>query len=168
MRVGFTITRISSAIALPWALLIGVSHANAAVRISPAAVILENPEASEQLLVSEVQGDGRTLDLTHSVNYEVVAPPVARVDPAGMVHPLAEGKTEIIVRHGTTESRVAVDAANVYWTDVSTVNAMPIGGGAVTTLASGQATPYDIAVDATSVYWTSYASPGSIMKVAKP
>jgi hypothetical protein len=36
----------------------------------------------------------------------------------------------------------------VYWTDTNsgTVNAVPLGGGAVITLASGQNQPYSVAV----------------------
>jgi hypothetical protein len=49
---------------------------------------------------------------------------------------------------------IAVDAANVYWTDrTGAILRVPIGGGAVTTLAAKQALCGDIAVDATHVYW---------------
>jgi hypothetical protein len=41
----------------------------------------------------------------------------------------------------------------------------PIGGGATTTLASGQAYPNGIAVDATSVYWVS--DDGTVMKLTR-
>jgi hypothetical protein len=50
---------------------------------------------------------------------------------------------------------IAVDATSVYWTG-DAVRRVPIGGGTVTTLASG-GQPAGIAVDGTSVYWTDQA-----------
>jgi hypothetical protein len=49
---------------------------------------------------------------------------------------------------------------HLYWVNAGangTVNEMPIGGGPVTALATGQNNPVSLAVDANDVYWTNYA-----------
>jgi hypothetical protein len=43
---------------------------------------------------------------------------------------------------------------------------VPIAGGNVVTMASGQTTPFGIAQDAKAVYWSTQAG-GTIMMVAK-
>jgi hypothetical protein len=55
---------------------------------------------------------------------------------------------------------IAVDNTHVYWTDIvkGTVNEVPVGGGSVTTLASGQHYPISVAVDGTHVYWVNQGS----------
>ncbi|MGE5192159.1 MAG: DUF1549 domain-containing protein [Deltaproteobacteria bacterium] len=113
MHVGPSISRMRPAILLCAELLLLSGRLEAAVRVSPPAVVLASPEGSEQLLVSDLQADGRTIDLTRSVTYKVVAPPVVRVDPAGMIYPLAEGKTEIIIRQGTAQARVPVEVRDI-------------------------------------------------------
>jgi hypothetical protein len=57
---------------------------------------------------------------------------------------------------------VAVDGSNVYWTDFGVgktdgaVYSMPLGGGTVTTMASGIGGPRQLAVDSANVYFTAY------------
>ena len=57
---------------------------------------------------------------------------------------------------------IAVDAANVYWTEASgNVMQAPLGGGTPFTLASGQPGPTGIAVQGGSVYWLDLGSASS-------
>jgi hypothetical protein len=60
---------------------------------------------------------------------------------------------------------VAVDSANVYWSDNggSAIMTMPIGGVTPTTLVSGTLGPSNVALNATSVFWIS--GEGSIVSV---
>jgi hypothetical protein len=82
--------------------------------------------------------------------------------------PLAGGATTTLVDAGHPFG-LAVDGTSVYWADASlhAVMSTPLGGGAITALASGQNTPVWVAVDATSVYWTDALplSSGSVVKV---
>ncbi len=70
--------------------------------------------------------------------------------------------------------RLAIGGANLYWTEKATgkVRAMPIGGGAITEVATGQRTPTEIAVDASAVYWANQgdgtAASSQVLKKALP
>src|SRR6185437_6860778 len=84
-------------------------RAQAEIRVSPAAVVLEGPESSQQLLAWSRPIDGRVRDATRSVQYEAADPRVASVDADGLVLPLSEGKTEISIRSAEGAARVPVE-----------------------------------------------------------
>ena len=93
-------------------LLTAAAPARANVRVSPATVVLDSPEASQQLLVT-IDAAGQPQDGTRSAAYEVADATIATVDSVGMVTPRAEGKTEIRVRHGSDLIRVPVEVTGL-------------------------------------------------------
>lgn len=86
--------------------------AHAELRVSPNAVRLDRPEDSLQLLVTDVAG-AVSRDLTRGVQYEVKTPQVVRIDADGLIHPLMEGSTQLVVRAGTMELVVPVTVAGL-------------------------------------------------------
>ncbi len=70
-----------------------------------------------------------------------------------------EGHCETTLAAGQDPIDFVVDATHIYWANKDTeysqsLKKMPVGGGAVTTLASGHLNPIQIALDASYVYWT--------------
>src|SRR5678809_379674 len=81
------------------ALAAGAPAARGEVRVSPAAVKLDRPEASQQLLITDINGD-KQRDATREAKYEVKPPMVVRVDADGLMEPLEEGATTVVVKVG--------------------------------------------------------------------
>ena len=90
-----------------FSLLLPISATWGEVRISPASITLTRPEDSQQLLVTDVEGD-RQRDLTRSVRYQVAPPVVIMIDADGLVQPLADGSTILSIFVGASETKVAV------------------------------------------------------------
>jgi hypothetical protein len=82
------------------------TSAQAALRVSPATVTLDNPEATQQVLVTS--SDSAT-DLTRQATYEIADPKIAAVDATGLLQPKAEGRTVLVVRHGQEQARVPIE-----------------------------------------------------------
>ena len=95
-------------VALLLMLLLGLASARAAVVVTPAAVKLDSPEASQQLLVTLDAADG-----TRGAKYEVADPAIAIVDAAGRITPKAEGKTDVVVKHGADTIRIPVEVTGL-------------------------------------------------------
>ena len=77
------------------------------LRVSPGTVMLDRPEATQQLLVSQLKGD-RSIDSTRDVRFIVVQPDIVTVDERGTVFPLRDGETEIEIRDGNERIVVPV------------------------------------------------------------
>jgi len=88
--------------------LFASGFAAAAPVVSPAAVKLDSPESTQQILVAVVNADR-----TRSATYEVANPAIALVDSTGLVAPKAEGKTEIIVKLGADTLRVPLEVTGL-------------------------------------------------------
>src|SRR5215471_15168458 len=67
------------------------------LRVEPTKVILNNPEATQQLLVTGGE-PAAPVDRTRTASYHVADPRIAEVDSTGLVIPRAEGRTEIVIR----------------------------------------------------------------------
>jgi hypothetical protein len=103
----FTLPRILKFFAL-FSVFAMSGVARAELRISPLSALLDGPEETLQLRVGQHKSDGSGTDLTRRVHYEVIDPRVAQVDDAGLVHPLHEGITELLVRHAGDEARMTL------------------------------------------------------------
>ena len=75
--------------------------------VSPLAIVLDRPESSQQLLVTN-QVDSQRIDLTRKAQYLVADPAIITIDSGGMVRPLSEGMTELTVTDGDHQILVPV------------------------------------------------------------
>ena len=93
--------------AVGWLAPCGLSRAEIAV--TPASVVLDRPESSQQLLVSVSGTSQSTIDASRAATYEIANREIAGIEPTGLVYPLRNGRTEIIVRHAAEEVRVPLE-----------------------------------------------------------
>ncbi|TXT31985.1 MAG: hypothetical protein FD138_2125, partial [Planctomycetota bacterium] len=79
----------------------------AEMQVSPAAISLDRPEASQQILVTEMDGERRR-DITREAKYEFAAPNIANIAADGLLRPMAEGTTQLVVKFGDRSINVPV------------------------------------------------------------
>ncbi|WP_425613723.1 DUF1549 domain-containing protein [Anatilimnocola sp. NA78] len=78
------------------------------ITVTPATGEIDQPEASLQLLVSEATENKRTIDLTRQVKYRSEDEKIARVDELGLITPVADGQTNVLVEHAGGPTKVPV------------------------------------------------------------
>src|SRR5262245_28826827 len=61
--------------------------------VQPSRVVLDRPEASQQLLVTTLDPANRQVDLTRSAKYDILNREVATISSHGMIEPRGEGST---------------------------------------------------------------------------
>ncbi len=80
------------------------------LKVSPSAIALDNPEATQQVLVRAAKNP---LDLTRQAKYATLDPKIAVVDAAGLVQPRSEGKTTLVVKHGALETKIPIEVSGL-------------------------------------------------------
>lgn len=77
---------------------------------------------------------------------------------SGAVHRVPKsGGQDVVLATCRLAKGIAVDATNVYFEDVTSVNKVPIGGGSSVLLGSAQPAGYGIAADQGNVFWMDQA-----------
>jgi hypothetical protein len=97
----------------PWVLLLSLVASGLradTLLVSPSAIMLDYPEATQQVLV---RGKAKATDLTHAATYQILDSKVAEVNSAGLVQPRGEGKTTLLIRHGGDEAKIAVEVSGL-------------------------------------------------------
>jgi hypothetical protein len=82
-------------------------------KVTPDKIILLSPEASQQILVSGADEGNRTIDLTRQAAYRSAAPAIAVVNELGLVSPIRDGATTIIVEVAGRETHVPVEVRGI-------------------------------------------------------
>src|SRR5260370_9601018 len=85
-------------------------RAHATLDVSQTTVILDNPEATQQVLLRSSKSP---TDLTRRAIYEILDPKIAAVDALGLVQPKTEGRTVLVVRHEKEEARIPVEVSGL-------------------------------------------------------
>ncbi len=113
-RRSYSLSLRSAALSLFFVVGVTMSgrEAWAQLRVAPATIELDRPEATQQV-VTLLAFDGRERDVTRSARYTVENPNIARVDAEGLVYPLADGSTRLLVKHETGETAVPLTVRGI-------------------------------------------------------
>ncbi len=129
--------------------------------MTPVTTVLASNQAFPQAIAADSSGvywanSGVTGPATPPPNSgSIMAFPANASAPVALV-----GSTNV------TAAAIAVDGVNVYWVDGDSIMKVPVGGGAATTLVTGEQGAADLKVDATDVYWVNSCF-GTVKKIAK-
>jgi hypothetical protein len=86
--------------------------AAADLQVSPATISLNRPEASQQILVTEIDGERRR-DVTREARFEISAPAVASIGADGLLRPVSEGAAQLVVKFGDKSVNVPITVSGL-------------------------------------------------------
>ncbi len=84
-----------------------------AIQVSPPRVILESPESSQQLLIMQLLPDGRKTDVTRRVDFQIADNTIASINERGLVQPLKEGQTTLLIQWENQRLSVPVQVGKI-------------------------------------------------------
>src|SRR5262245_30741701 len=99
---------VALALAFPRSLRGAGNDVSGDLTVSPTQFELAGTNEGRQPVVSTVQGDHRTHDLTRTARYTVAPPGVVRVSPTGYVRPAGKGEATITVEAAGQRQTVSV------------------------------------------------------------
>lgn len=79
--------------------------------VQPAEIVLNGPNALQQVIVTGKYADGTVRDLTPLVDYKVEGP-VATVETEGMVNATADGTGSLVIKAGDKSAKVVIKVSN--------------------------------------------------------
>ena len=83
------------------------------LEVSPLRVILDQPETTQQLLANAISKDSRVIDVTRAAHYHTEDSHIATVDELGLVRPIKDGQTSILVEYEGNLIRVSVEVTGL-------------------------------------------------------
>lgn len=87
-----------------------VSQPSAAdIEAFPSRVVLDRPEATQQLLIRRCRPEGDLADRTRDVDIAVLDPQIVTVTARGVVVPVTEGRTTLLVTSGNDRIQIPVE-----------------------------------------------------------
>jgi hypothetical protein len=82
------------------------------LQVLPASIVIDRPESSQQVLVMRTES-GRARDVTREARLSIAEPRLAQCDERGLLFPLADGVTELVVEQGGETVRVPVEVKRI-------------------------------------------------------
>lgn len=81
--------------------------------VQPDAIVLDRPEASAQILISQSDSNQLILDVTRVAHVEISDPTIASIDSSGLILPRSNGETEIVIRHEGQQQRIPIEVTDM-------------------------------------------------------
>ena len=78
------------------------------LKVSPSEMILERPEATQQIVVYQADATGRSLDITRKVSIQIDPPGIAVVDDRGLISPLTNGTGSIVIQSAGDRTTIPI------------------------------------------------------------
>lgn len=96
-------------IGITGAIMLWPDDLRAELQVRPVRVVLDRPEASQQILVTETLSDRRRVDRTRDVSFKIQNPDVVEINDRGLLQPLNEGGTDVLIRVQGEELRISIE-----------------------------------------------------------